>query len=285
MNSKNQLQQTVDVLKSTYSSIDKIITDPNIRFLKSKLLGAIQRETNALAMQIGVSAITTEEQTGTVHKPLQTFFGKPITSGVKGSYARSEKQEAVKTLTADEIAAAELKAAAAIIYPQFTSIESETIVDTYSDLEIRAVAKMADLPVTETNPKVINVEYVDKIKEAIVQKNLPEGGNGGISEIHFVGISDFPDNEVSVGIKTDEEIKIQELRQTAQKLFEVIPAMEPKDVIESYADLEIRAVAKMAGITVTEDSPKTITAAFINSIKKAIAKNAQPIPGLPAEHQ
>lgn len=275
MNSKNQLQQTVDVLKSAYSSIDKIITDPNIRFLKSKLLGAIQREANALAMQIGVSAISTEEQTGVAHKPLKTFFGRPITSGVKGSYARSEKQEVVKTLTADEIASAELKAAAEILYPQFSSIESDTIVDTYSDIEIRAVAKMADLPVTETNPKVINVEYVDKIKEAIAQKNLPEiNDNGNVGEVITAAIN-----------TTDEDVKLSELRQTAQKLFEAIPTMEPKDVIESYADLEIRAVAKMAGITVTEDSPKNITAAFINSIKKAIAKNAQPIPGLPAEHQ
>jgi hypothetical protein len=103
----------------------------------------------------------TGETFGTVTK----LKGQDFTPGEK---AKPKLPEKVKS--ADEIAAEELKEKVDALEPLFTKIESDKILDEHSELVIRGIAKRAGLPVTEDNPKKIDVKYVDEIKKALTEK-------------------------------------------------------------------------------------------------------------------
>jgi hypothetical protein len=72
--------------------------------------------------------------------------------------------------TSKEVAAAELKTTLDALYPKFNSIDTPQLLDSYSDLELRGIAKMAGMQVTESKPKKIDARYVERIKEAITMK-------------------------------------------------------------------------------------------------------------------
>lgn len=77
-----------------------------------------------------------------------------------------------------EIAADELKAEAAVLYPLFVDMEVATILDSYSEPVIKFVAKMVNIPVGDNLPKKVNAQFITTIKEAITRKaDLEAKGN------------------------------------------------------------------------------------------------------------
>ncbi|MGN6438180.1 MAG: hypothetical protein ACTHMM_16690 [Agriterribacter sp.] len=176
MQHKHQLKEALNALKHAYFAVDELITSAEVRPLKGKILSTLQREINLLATSIAEPLLNSQLNAVTKPQPLRSFLGRPLSAAVpvaSGNYAREQTPPSIKTLTADEVALLELRAAAEILYTQIPRMDNAAVIDSNSDLEIRAVAKMAGLPVTEDNPKSINTAYIDKIKEAIAKKNAP----------------------------------------------------------------------------------------------------------------
>lgn len=170
---KQQIEETVKILKDAHSKISSTLNDNNLGPLRGKLLNSLQQNINSLAMQVGADPI---QNTAEITKPLTKMFGKDV-AHVKKAAAPNlsvdnlpEERKIPNTRTAKELAGEELKATVTELFPQFLEIETDAIVDTYSDMEIRGVAKMAGLPVTETTPKNADATFVDQIKEAIKTK-------------------------------------------------------------------------------------------------------------------
>lgn len=105
-------------------------------------------------------------ETGEIFGTVTKLKGQDFKPGEKPSAPKVPE----KIKSADEIAAEELKEKVDALEPLFTKIESDKILDEHSDLVIRGVAKRAGLPVTEDNPKKIDVKYIDQIKKALTEK-------------------------------------------------------------------------------------------------------------------
>jgi len=71
-------------------------------------------------------------------------------------------------------------------------------------------------------------------------------------------------------VETPEE-EVDKLRRNATELYHHFRQRENKDILEACNALEIRAVAKLAGIDPT-NHPEQIDHSFINAIKEAITK-------------
>lgn len=73
-------------------------------------------------------------------------------------------------------------------------------------------------------------------------------------------------------IKTAEETALEELRKEVDSLYGRFLETPNDQLIDRESDIAIRGVAKMAGLPVTDKSPKNINSKFIDSIKEAITK-------------
>lgn len=72
--------------------------------------------------------------------------------------------------------------------------------------------------------------------------------------------------------KTAQEIEAEELRGRVDELYGQFVVTPTDDLLDALSDLEIRGVAKRAGLPVTEDNPKTLTTAYVEQIKAAIQR-------------
>lgn len=171
---KQQIEETVKILKDAHAKISTTMVDHNLSPLRGKLLTNLQQQINQLAMQVGADVVQAVHETA---KPLRKIFGKDIEHVKKADTPVTDVDHLPneRTLpnikTSKELAGAELKATVEELYPKFLQIETDAIVDTYSDMEIRGVAKVSGLPVTETTPKNADAKFVEQIKAAIKQKN------------------------------------------------------------------------------------------------------------------
>jgi len=242
---QKETSQIVTILDEAYAKIDKI-NNPAMHWLKSKILMDIKRHSNALKMQLGVDVPNENKK---IHaEPITKLFGKEITG------KPSSPQDVNKPFndSSFDVEQKELRIKVDELYPRFLITSSDHLMDSLSDIEIRGVAKKAGLPVTETNPKTINTGYIDQIKEAIQKQIAPVG----------------PET------RTDEEIKLDELRASINKLYSEFETIENKAILDTYSDIEIRGVAKKAGLPVTETNPKKLDSKFLDQVKEAIKKQA-----------
>ncbi len=74
---------------------------------------------------------------------------------------------------------------------------------------------------------------------------------------------------ISLTTETAQEEDIIALRTTAEKLYETFTSRSNKDIMEAVLPIEIKAVAKLAGIAPIEQ-PEIVDYAFIDKIKVAI---------------
>ncbi len=84
-----------------------------------------------------------------------------------GEIKREEQatpQESTPVKTPMELEAQKLQEEVDLIYPDFINRQTDELLDTLTDMQLRAVAKKAGLPVTETNPDRIDNAYIDQIK-------------------------------------------------------------------------------------------------------------------------
>ena len=71
------------------------------------------------------------------------------------------------------------------------------------------------------------------------------------------------------------EVEEKELKLKVDELYPKFLITEADHLIDSLTDIEIRGVAKKAGIPVTETEPAKIDSKFITQIKTAIKKKAE----------
>jgi hypothetical protein len=167
----------IKALKEAKEKVDDIAT-PDIRALKNRVAVLLQREINSLTQRTNAVANTSS----TVRIPLTRFLGndlpvegkrkpekqiKPVISKAK-FVERSEE-------TTQDVQGKELKTKAEKLYPVFTDLTNDQILDRFSHLEILAVAKMADLPVTEKT--AVNHKFIEYVKGAINKKEPKEKVN------------------------------------------------------------------------------------------------------------
>lgn len=176
------LKNAISILKKAHDEISKLPADDTFQMVKSKILTNLEQHINTMSIQTGDKTLTPAGQG--IHRPLRKIFGKEIHSTAGANTAGNNTNPisnqtdfltkdtpAPNVKTALQLAAEELKEKVTELYPKFLEIETEAIIDTYSDLEIRGVAKEAGLPVTETNPKNADAKFVQQIKDAIKKKN------------------------------------------------------------------------------------------------------------------
>lgn len=172
----NQVQATIDILKQARNEIDISFTDPDLRFLKQRVLMDLDKINNQLALRSGIDMLK-EHSAPQQSAPLKTFMGRRIAAKHPGSTLNENElpdlTKRIKPKSAFEMAAMELKETAEVLLEHIPTMEADDVLDKYSDLEVRAVAKLAGLPVTETDPKRITTDYIQQIKDAIKKKFEP----------------------------------------------------------------------------------------------------------------
>jgi len=86
---------------------------------------------------------------------------------------------------------------------------------------------------------------------------------------HVIGLSvEHQQTDISQAIPTKPDV--DDLRERAKEAYANFNTRKNKDLLESLTDLEIRAVAKLAGMDVSITEPAKIDNAFIDKIKAAI---------------
>lgn len=67
----------------------------------------------------------------------------------------------------------------------------------------------------------------------------------------------------------------ERIKEEFKKIYESFPSRKVEDIEKELTDIEIRGVAKMAGLPVTTTEPEKITPEFILEIKAAIEKKKE----------
>jgi hypothetical protein len=76
----------------------------------------------------------------------------------------------------------------------------------------------------------------------------------------------LPENE----IKSAAAMEADQLRHEVDEIFPDFPHRDPAELLDSLTEMQVRAVAKRAGIKVTEEDPERITLAFVKEIQQKI---------------
>lgn len=241
---KNEAIIMLTALENAANIIEEKVLNPEVFFLKNKIYNDLKRNIHVLRTQLDLP-IEADNQTETskveTGAPLTKLFGKVL--------ATVDTTETPKQVTStEEIENIELEQKASELQNRFLILETEEIVNSIEKEVIYAVAKMAGVEVNKETPMV---EFVDLVKETIKGKNTPKV------------------------FQTQEEVEADELRTSAKKLYETFVATEPDALLDKNSEIEIRAVAKMAGLPVTETNPKKIDTKYIGVIKEAIQKKAE----------
>lgn len=246
-----ETNQILTHLQEAYTKI-LAVNNPDMAWLKNKILQDLKKNITALQLQLGVDPVATpipNTHTG----PLKKILGKDIVP-YAGRPRPADVNKPFQQTPAD-VELAELRLKADELYPRFLGVSSDDLLDSVSDIEIRAVAKRAGLPVTETTPDRITTEYIDQIKAAIREQN-------NFKEVD----EDFKSIDPSL---TDISVR------TDDTFFTEFSTLDNKEILEVYTDPQIREVAKRAGLPVTEKTPAKIDKKFLDQIKGAIKKQAE----------
>ena len=252
-------QKLIDALEYAHSEIQSV-TNPDIGLLTTRLKTDLKRHINALKIQIGHDA---EVAAPTVHKPITKMFGRTVATKA----GEPIKGDAAPLKTSRDVELAELKEKVEDIYSTFVLTQSDQLMDSLSDIEIRAVAKKAGLPVSEKLPKRIDIDFIDQVKDAIRKQHesgrLPVDGletddenlNQGNDDNDPLNLNDDEKNEAN----NQELIEISQLTNTA--------------ILEAYDEDQIKGFATQAGIEVNDKTK--VDSKFITHIKEAIKELPQ----------
>jgi hypothetical protein len=100
-------------------------------------------------------------------------------------------------------------------------------------------------------------------------------GNGKPTRTQFGPI--VPRKAEDSEVKAPSVIAGEELAQEVNAIYDGFSERENDELLDSLTDLQIRGVAKKAGLEVTQTKPEHITSAYIDQIKAAIVKKAAAI--------
>lgn len=211
-------QEMSDALTEAYDKIDAI-QDKSVEHLKRRLQTNLRRDINQLKTVTGVTDFV--PATVNLRKPrsLTSMFGYDVTpkrseKTVKrlGKFPKTEmtrrefKEESLKTTIEHE--GEDLNRKANQLYDRFLEIKTDGIRDAFGDEEIRAVAKLADLPVTDKT--VVDTKFIDQVKDAIKKQKQLE-----MKEAELSGQTPKElDQKKKTGVNVTEDVKTKQEGET-----------------------------------------------------------------------
>lgn len=153
------VEQAMEILKNAQAAVHDTLKD--FPALQTRAKSVLDTLINGLGHTIGKVADRQPEPTN--HISLAEAWGfapASDTTPTKAIVAKSDVDE--------------LRELAKAAYETFLDRDSAALAESLLDIELRAVAKLAGLPVTPTEPKTITVPYIEEIKAAIKSKKLLE---------------------------------------------------------------------------------------------------------------
>lgn len=173
------------IAKDAIDALDKSELQP----LKARVSSGLAKEINSLSVLMGKGGVGELEAVRKAErKPLKSFMGKRLpgfklegggngvaTASVAATgiapiihneITQKEFREIIKQ-TAEDAELEEFRRRVEDLYSNFRSIDSDQILDKYSDQEIKGVAKQAGIPVSDNAPKKIDTRFILQVKEAI----------------------------------------------------------------------------------------------------------------------
>ncbi|RFM30038.1 hypothetical protein [Deminuibacter soli] len=160
---KTNIEAAIVSLKTAKADIEQYLAHSTTRTFCLRATSSLDKEINMLSALVGAD-LATAEPGG--RKPLTHVLGRPVAS-THAVGASLTPAEAVKT--AEQAAVSELRAKAEELYQLLPSMENDALLDTYSEIELRAVGKKAGLPVTDTEPAKIDGNFLNTVREAIAE--------------------------------------------------------------------------------------------------------------------
>lgn len=240
------LTKAADKVAQLKEEFNNSFTDPELTAIASRVNGDLAKIDSFLRIQAG-TPVTDNTVSGS--NTVKTMFGKPVPQNKKQALADFDLNEDAIVPDAKNQAGLELKEKVATLYPQFSKLTSDEILDSLSDLEIRGVAKKAGLAVTEKNPKTLNSEFIAKIKEAIAKKEELEAAEASakLSGEEKKEAEKEEENEASDDQKFDdltleynqleEEIKTAKENKVHHKTIEKMEK-QSAEIVQQLADLQ-----------------------------------------------
>jgi hypothetical protein len=166
--SGENIKLAISELRVSKANVNQLLG--NYPMLQIRANNVLETLINGLCHTIGAE-VTIDGQAGNA-----TFKHVPITGGLLDMKAKPVSKEPISSmdLQPKEDDIADLKLRAKEAYDSFLTRESKDLVDSLRDIEVRAVAKLAGLEISLTEPKTITVPFIDKIKAAIASKKSIE---------------------------------------------------------------------------------------------------------------
>lgn len=239
----NETSKMIDVLKKAHQEIEAIEMPSDAVPLKTRVLNDFKKHITMLCINNGEALDHSFQVTETrfESQPLLKIMGRDVSNATAPEPAFISEQEEIEkqdAIEADEV------------YNRFLILTNEDILTAISPDIVRAVAKKAGF-VDADIPDSVNAEFIDAVKTAIQTEKAPKF------------------------FKTSKEILFDEIAAKVTKLHDNFLTIESDVILSDYSDIEVRAVAKKAGLPVTETSPKKLDIKFINQVKEAIKKTAE----------
>lgn len=164
----NKHEQVIEILTNARQQIKSLLNEPEDQNHALRIDTTLQREINIHSLTTGTNAPTAPAgpNLGTAN----TILGQAITKeAVTQPQELQPPAQVVQTLT-EKVEDA---------YKRFANLSAEDILANEEDVVIRGVAKKAGIKgVSKDNPKKIDFDFVQKVKEKI-----PAAGTGNVHVI------------------------------------------------------------------------------------------------------
>lgn len=177
----SSLEPVKVLLAGTKERLEELLSDPELALIKERYTQLFKKELVFIGFQLGED----QEVEDSVSNPkrVTTFLGKQI-SQAKADEPKADTAYNLKNVAQQE--AEEVKAQLPQLIESFMELDSDNILDQFTDLQIRAIGKSAGLPVTADYPEKTDAVFIGEVKDAINKtKQLAavasgaDGGNDG----------------------------------------------------------------------------------------------------------
>lgn len=237
---QQETTQILNTLEEAYTRIQTVIR-PEIEHFRNRILQGLKKEIDILRIQSGLDAIAPPESIIPIERiPLKKVMGKDVTVTTRPKDVNLPYKQ-----TPEDVEYFELQTRADELYPKILATPSDNLLDSVTEQEMRALAKKAGLPVTNDNPKRITIEYIDKIKAAIREKNS----------------------------RVNPPPSIETTSINKQETYGEFSKTDNKTIFEIYSEEEIKEFGRLAGLPMSPKMPLRIDNKVLNDIKAAIRKH------------
>lgn len=259
---KSDYEKIIGHLETAKTAIESD-ANPEINLLTTKIKMDITKHINFLKVRIGESP---DVETKPAVRPLKKIMGKVVLNDAGAPVSHNPIQT-----TPRDIEMQELKAKVEDMYGKFATTESDQLYDTLSDIEVRAVAKKAGLPVTDKTPKRIDITFINQIKDAIIKQHM--SGRLVVNELNdkapIEEEEDDFENALLNSINPVDPLQNLPLEPDGNfKMLNEISGLTNSAILEAYDENQIKEFAMMANVDVNDKTK--IDSKFITQLKESI---------------